>query len=227
MNTRLLTQADADDIYDLMMRRYIQLSKHQGVNVRTADNIDLQYDILMKEHFDFEWTDEGLPNNVNAGRIFGMFDDGILKAIMTQRFSTTRMPIWYVGNMITDPEMNSYYKISEGIASCLDMAVEDAEKYGYTQFFWITTTKAWNKREEIWYNASKTFKRYNVFIENIVPANTLPKFDLEKAMLGYRLHPQNLAIKTAKIKPHLRHEHFRKAGLLNVDYVPLQEILDD
>lgn len=226
MNTRLLTQADADDIYDLMLRRYIQLSKNNR-NARTADNIDLQYDILMEEHTNFSWNEDGLPNNTNAGRIFGMFENDSLKAILTQRFSSTRMPVWYVGNMITDPEMNTYYKISHGIASCLDMAVEEAEKYGYTQFFWITSTKAWNKREEIWYNACKTFKRYNVFIENIIPANTLPKFDLEKAMMGYRLHPETLAIKTAKIKPHLRHEYFQKKGLLNADYIPLQEIIND
>ena len=222
MITRLLTVEDANSIFQLMMKRYIQLTSANGDNSRTMYNIDEQYKLFMDEHMNFKWVD-GLPEKANSGRAYGIFKDNELVFIFTQKFSSTRLPTWYVGNMITDPEWNSYYTVATGIAQCLDEAVTEAEKYGYTQFYWVTQTKAWNKREEIWYNASDTFKRYNVFIENIIPAGETSKFDVENMLMGYRTHPVNLAIKSAKIKPQLRHQHFQDRGLLKVDYVNLQE----
>lgn len=224
MNTRILSVDDAPKIHDLMLKRYIQLTGGGGDNARTIENIDEQYVLFMNEHMNFEWVD-GLPKEANSGRAYGIFnEDSDLVFIFTQKFSTTRLPTWYVGNMITDPEWNKFYTVSNGIASCMDAAVEEAEKYGYTSFYWVTQLKAWNKREKIWYNASKTFKRYNVFIENIIPAGETSKFDVENMLMGYRTHPVDLAIKCAKIKPKLRHEYFQKKGLINVDYIPLQEL---
>jgi len=221
--TRELTRYDGDIIFDLMMKRYLQLSKVGGVNSRTSGNVEEQFKIFMDEHMDFAWTPEGLPSELNAGRAIGVWDKGELRMIVTQRFATRRLPTWYVGNMITDPDYNNFYKVTKGMAEAIDGCADYAEEKGYTQFYWVTSTKAWNKREQIWYNASKTFKRYNVFIENIVPAGQEPKFDVEKMLLGYRTHPIDLAIKCAKIKPHIRHEHFQKQGLIKVDYIPLQE----
>ena len=45
MNTRLLTPLDKDHIYDLMMRRYIQLSKNP-IQARTNDNVTEQYNLF-------------------------------------------------------------------------------------------------------------------------------------------------------------------------------------
>ena len=39
--------------------------------------------------------------------------------------------------------------------------------------------------------------------------------------MGYRTHPTDLAIKSAKIKPHIQHEKFKE--YLKVEYKPLQE----
>tara|TARA_A100001388_G_scaffold113008_2_gene83136 strand:- start:17889 stop:18572 length:684 start_codon:yes stop_codon:yes gene_type:complete len=219
MTTRVLTPLDKDDIYDLMMRRYIQLSKNP-IQARTNDNVTEQYNIFLDEHMDFKW-ENGLPNAVNKGRAFGYFKDNELMVILTQRFSTSRMPSWYVGNMITCPSLKGYREAAKITSKLLDLAVEDAEKYGYTQFFWVTSTKGWNRREQFWYNYSNTFKRYNVFIENVVPAGQEPKFDYEKVIMGYRTHPTDLAIKSAKIKPHIQHEKFKE--YLKVEYKPLQE----
>ena len=217
---RQLSIEDKDQIYDLMMRRYIQLSK-SPVQSRSNENVQEQFDLFINEHMHFEWVD-GLPNEVNKGRAFGAFEGDELMVVLTQKFSTTRMPSWYVGNMISCPSFKGYKKVAEYTAKLLDMAVEDAEKYGYTQFYWVTATKAWNKREQLWYNYSDTFKRYNVFIENVIPANTEPKFDYEKVITGYRKHPIDLAIKSARIKPHIRHETFKE--YLKVEYVPLQDL---
>ena len=217
---RQLSIEDRDQIYDLMMRRYIQLSK-SPVQSRSNENVEEQFNLFMNEHMDFKWTD-GLPNEVNKGRAFGVFHEEELMVILTQKFSTRRMPSWYVGNMISCPSLKSYSTVAEYTAKLLDMALSDAEKYGYTQFYWVTSTKGWNKREQLWYNYSDTFKRYKVFIENVIPANTEPKFDYEKVITGYRKHPIDLAIKSARIKPHLRHETFKE--YLKVDYVPLQDL---
>ena len=141
---RVLTPLDKDHIYDLMMRRYIQLSKNPTQS-RTNENVDEQYNLFLEEHMDFKW-ENGLPNKVNKGRAFGYFKDNELMVILTQRFSTSRMPSWYVGNMITCPSLKGYREAAEITSVLLDMAVKDAEKYGYTQFFWVTRTKGWNRR---------------------------------------------------------------------------------
>ena len=78
---------------------------------------------------DFKW-DNGLPNAVNKGRAFGYFKDNELMVILTQRFSTSRMPSWYVGNMITCPSLKGYREAAKITSKLLDLAVEDAEKYG-------------------------------------------------------------------------------------------------
>ena len=84
MTTRVLTPLDKDHIYDLMMRRYIQLSKNP-IQARTNDNVAEQYNIFLDEHMDFKW-ENGLPNAVNKGRAFGYFKDNELMVILTQRF---------------------------------------------------------------------------------------------------------------------------------------------
>ena len=132
---RQLSIEDKDQIYDLMMRRYIQLSK-SPVQSRNNENVQEQFDLFINEHMHFEWVD-GLPNEVNKGRAFGAFEGDELMVVLTQKFSTTRMPSWYVGNMISCPSLKGYKKVAEYTAKLLDMAVEDAEKYGYTQFYWV------------------------------------------------------------------------------------------
>lgn len=101
--------------------------------------------------------------------------------------------------MITCPSLKGYREAAEITSVLLDMAVKDAEKYGYTQFFWVTSTKGWNRREQFWYNYSDTFKRYNVFIENVIPAGEEPKFDYEKLLWVIVHIPQILQLNQQKL----------------------------
>ena len=84
---RQLSIEDKDQIYDLMMRRYIQLSK-SPVQSRNNENVQEQFDLFINEHMHFEWVD-GLPNEVNKGRAFGAFEGDELMVVLTQKFSTT------------------------------------------------------------------------------------------------------------------------------------------
>ena len=219
---RQLTKDDLPEIKSLLERRYTQLRK--GKNQRGAKIVEDQLSRYEERYMEFEWTENGLPNEANNGRSYGVFHEGELRACLTQVFSSSRIPSFNIANLVIDPAVNTLYEVADaGVAQALDMAVEDAERHGYTQFYWITALKGWNQREQIWYNASRTYKRYNVFIENIVPHGERPKFSYEWNLLGYTTHTIDIAIKCAKIKPHLRHELFKSRGLLKVDYVPLQE----
>ena len=119
MTMRELTPLDKDQIYDLMMRRYIQLSKNP-IQARTNENVDEQYNLFLEEHMNFKWVN-GLPNEVNKGRAFGYFSNNELMVILTQRFSTSRMPSWYVGNMITCPSLKSYREAAQMTSELLDL----------------------------------------------------------------------------------------------------------
>lgn len=220
---RQLTKDDLPAIKGLLERRYTQL-KNGNKHNRGDSVFEEQYKLYQDKYLAFEWDHDHLPNVANNGRSYGVFHQGELRVCITQLFSSRRIPSFNLANLVVDPCVNTIYEVCEnGIAQAVDMAVEDAERHGYTQFSWVTALKGWNTREERWYNASRTFKRYNVFIDNIIPAGEKPKFEYEWNLVGWRTHPIAMAVKSAKIKPHLRHELFKSRGLLNVDYVPLQE----
>lgn len=219
---RQLNENDADALYNLLQARYSQLKK--GKHNRSETIVDDQFNRYMTKYMYFEWLDTGLPHPDYPGRSYGVFNNEKLIAAFTQQLGTRRVRTYHFGNLITHPEINAYYDVSaNGIAQAFDLAVEDAELNGYNSFYWLTAVKGWNHREEAWYNASRTFKRYNVYIENVVMPGEKPKFSYEWIIMGEELHNIPVAIKFAKLKPHLLHEKFQSAGLLKYDYVPLQE----
>jgi hypothetical protein len=219
---RQLNKDDADALYALLQSRYNQLKK--GKHNRSETIVNEQFERFMSKYMYFEWQELGLPHPDYPGRSYGVFIDGKLIAAFSQQLGTRRVRTYHFGNLVTDPEINLYYDVStNGIAQAFDMAVEDAEFHGYNSFYWLTAVKGWRHREESWYKASRTFKRYNVYIENVILPNEKPKFSYEWIIMGEEYHNVTVAIKHAKLKPHLLHEKFQSAGLLKYDYVPLQE----
>lgn len=219
---RQLIEDDAYALRSLLEARYSQLKK--GKHNRSENIVNDQFDRFMKHYMFFEWNDEGLPHPDYPGRAYGVFHDNKLIAALTQWIGTGAVRSHHFGNLVIDPGVSVTYDVATtGIARAVDIAVEDAELHGYNSFYWLTALKGWNYREEKWFEASRTFKRYNVYIENIIPKGTRPLFSHEWVIMGKQHHNIPVAIKYAKLKPHLIHEIFKSKGLLKQDYVPLQE----
>lgn len=219
---RQLNRRDSSQLLSLLTARYAQLKL--GKHNRSETIVEEQHQRYMDTYMDFSWEENDLPHPDHTGRCYGVWHDGELIASLTQIFSAKQVGSFHLGNLVIKPGLNTLYEVAQnGISTAVDLAVEDAEAHGYTTFYWITALKGWNYREDKWFNASRTFKRYNVFIENIIPKGVEPKFDYEKTVLGGVTHNIPIAIKSAKLKPHLRHQTFQSQGLLKYDYVPLQE----
>jgi GNAT superfamily N-acetyltransferase len=109
-----------------------------------------------------------------------------------------------------------------GLSSCLDQAVHFAEKIQFFRWIWTTETRGWNHREEQWYNTCAAYRRYHVFIEDIIPKGQLPKFDWQIDIIGEEGAGATTAIKSASLKPEFRHRYFQSKNLIKGDFIDLQ-----
>lgn len=183
MNPRVLTLDDKDELRDLFLDRF---SRSLGPQA-----IEEQF-----KHF----TEQYLYAQNKFNNAYGLFDSDTLQMVVCQKLAANDKTA-YISNMIVRPNFNRIYNVNNGIADCFDLAIEYAENLGYTEFYWFTVMKGWNKREETWYNNSKAFgKNYNIYIENIIPSGQRSKFDYENTLLGNKTYEVDLAIKSAKLK---------------------------
>ena len=224
---RYLTPKDFKDIENVIDERLGQFNKASGYNSKEHDNVEQQ---IQKVHecLNFEWGDDGLPTEDNMGRTMGLFDNDELISFWSQKFYTRRLASWVICNFFTRPtkkigNRRFMYDLSKTVGHAFDDMVEESEEHGYLQWFGVQTNKGFEYRIEKLKKFTRTGNRYHFFVENIIPPGEDSVYPAENAMLGYRKHAVPMYIRCAKLKPEFRHEHFKKKGLIDFDYVPLQD----
>jgi hypothetical protein len=224
---RYLTLDDYDDITNVIEERLKQFERAKGLNAAEHSNTE-QLSQKVLECLNFEWGDDGLPTEDNMGRTVGLFDDDELISFWSQKFYTRRLASWVICNFFTRPtkkigNRRFLYDLSKIFGEAFDSMVEESEDHGYLQWFGVATNKGFDYRWQRLQKYSRTAHRYHFFTENIIPAGESSVYPAENAMLGYRKHAVPMYIRCAKLKPEFRHEYFKKKGLIDIDYVPLQD----
>lgn len=214
MKTRKLLPSDSKKITDLVQSRWNTVRKR-----RDSDHDEKLITRLLSatRNSDHELA---RPGEIY---VYGAFDeDDQLISAITQRFWKSQ-DMHYISNMVVRPNTSTLYNVSEmGLASCLDQAVHFAEKIQFFRWIWTTETRGWNHREEQWYNTCAAYRRYHVFIEDIIPKGQLPKFDWQIDIIGEEGAGATTAIKSASLKPEFRHRYFQSKNLIKGDFIDLQ-----
>jgi hypothetical protein len=224
---RYLTIKDIDQITDIILERIDQFAYAKGTNAVEHSNTDQQIENIL-ECLNFDWDKDGLVSCDNMGRTMGLFDGDELISFWTQKFYTRKLSSSVIGNWYTRPSKKMgkkrfLYDLSKTFGEALDSMVEETEDHGYLQWFGVSTNKGFDYRWKILQKYSRTAHRYHFFTENIIPAGESSRYPAENAMLGYRKHAVPMYIRCAKLKPEYRHEYFKKKGLIDFDYKPLQD----
>jgi len=217
MITRRLNCNDLQQIDELIDVRWNQILKRRNsqhniiLKNRIREYIDLSIDIDIKENIE------------ELRQVVGCFNnEGILISILTQKFWKA-YPIYYIGNMITRPNLSNLYNVeSIGLSECIDEVVTFAESRNYFKWYWITEVRGWNKREEEWFKNSSAFKNYHIFIDSMYHKGETAQFKYQNNMLGEYGANTTVAIKYAILKPKFLHNIFKQKEYLKEDFVPLQ-----
>jgi hypothetical protein len=217
MITRRLNLNDFEQIDELITIRWSQVKK------RRPSKHDQILKDRIKNYLQISKDIENLKDISNLGQAIGCFDEkGILISFLTQKFTKAR-PIHYLGNMTVRPKISNFYNVKfMGLGKCWDMAVNFAESRNYFQWYWVTETKGWNKREQEWFKNSLAFKKYHIFIDSMYHKGEKGLFKYQNDMLGEYGANSTVAIKCAILKPIFLHNIFKKKGYLKNDFVPLQ-----
>jgi hypothetical protein len=167
---------------------------------------------IPNEKFDWEnWT-KGLKMALvvpDSSNVFGSFEGDQLKGLVVQHFGM-RMPSWYLTLIVQDNEGWLDNGHGSHVNNCLLRATEIAESRGCFDVIynvpvkWLRTTARTHSRSPIW-------SRYNVSVEEIVPAGREPSFVSHKYLYG-QVRDHDVAIKKASLKMEHRLSYFEKQG---------------
>lgn len=214
MKTRKLLPGDSEKIIDLVETRWSTVRKRRDSDHN--EKLIVRF-LAAAENSGHEF---GQLGEIYA---YGAFnDDDQLVSAVTQRFWSSH-DMHYISNMVVRPNTSMLYNVAEmGLASCIDQAIHFAEKIQFFRWIWITETRGWHHREEQWYNNCAAYRRYHVYIEDIIPKGQLPKFDWQIDMIGHDGAGATTAIKSASLKPEFRHRYFQSKKLIKGDFIDLQ-----
>jgi hypothetical protein len=167
---------------------------------------------IPNENFDWENWSKGIkaalivPGNSN---VIGSFEDGWLKGLAVQSFAL-RSAMWYLTLVVQDSEGWLDNGHGTHVNNCLSRAVEIAEERGCFDVIynvpvkWLRTTARTYPRSPIW-------SRYNIYIEEIVPAGREPSYMSYKYLYG-QIRDHDVAVKKASLKMENRLAYFEKQG---------------
>jgi hypothetical protein len=142
-------------------------------------------------------------NNDNA--IIGYFEDDKLISWIHIGFHESKMrgKFWVISNFFSSvytsyfsfnrPEFGMLFKAAFGIA----------ESRGYFQYFYCIAERLERVYERQWKKNTYAIQgKYDLTTLAVVPANTKPEFELYWRLMGQELKPDNIVIKSRKLKSH-------------------------
>lgn len=190
--------------------RLLDISHYRLINSFIKSKHKISH--IPNEEFDWESWDRNLKNTLidsDSNNVIGSFEDGSLKGLVIQSLGL-RSPAWYMPIVVQENEKWLNNGHGQHINLCLQKAVDIAESKGVFEVIynvpvkWLRTTIRTHSRSPIW-------SRYNVYVEEIVPAGREPHFVAYKYKYG-QVRNHDVAIKKAVLKPEHRINYFSKLG---------------
>lgn len=132
-------------------------------------------------------------------RIIGCFDNDRLTAFVIQKF-LKYFPCWVMA-LIGQETTEKFLQIGHGeyLNLCLLDAVRFAEERKIYEVMysvpakWLRTTARTQPTSPVW-------SRYNVYIDALIPANTMPEYYIHKYICGEAVKNHHRAVKRCSLK---------------------------
>ena len=135
--------------------------------------------------------------------IIGYFEDDELISWITIGFYESKMrgKFWVISNFFSSV-YTSYFNFNRPEFGMLfKAAFEVAEGRGYYQYFYSIAERLERVYERQWKKNSYAIQgKYDLTTLAVVPANTKPEFELYWRLMGQELKPDNIVIKSRKLK---------------------------
>jgi hypothetical protein len=141
----------------------------------------------------------------NNAATIGYFEDGKLISWITIGFYESKMrgKFWVISSFFSSV-YTSYFSFNKPEFGMLFKAAFDlAENRGYYQYFYSISQRLERVYERQWKKNSYAIQgKYDLTTLAVVPANTKPEFELYWRLMGQELKPDNIVIKSRKLKGH-------------------------
>jgi hypothetical protein len=141
----------------------------------------------------------------NNSVVIGYFEDDKLISWIEIGFHESKMrgKFWVISNFFSSV-YTSYFSFNRPEFGMLFKAAFDiAEGRGYYQYFYSIAERLERVYERQWKKNSYAIQgKYELTTLAVVPANTKPEFELYWRLMGRELKPDNIAIKSRKLKGH-------------------------
>lgn len=184
-NTRTLTMDDCESIFNIVTYRDTVSKAPMPTRDYNAfrDNLAKSFD------------------PVASTRFIGYFENDKLTSYMAQVFSPL-MPVWHMAVLSTISNSPWNYK-KNGLEFCWANAMSYAESKNIYRIYWSMPV-SWARTQYRTINTSDVWKRYDIFVETIVPANTFPVYGEYKISYGRVLKPHDVVVKQGLLKNEFR-----------------------
>jgi hypothetical protein len=144
----------------------------------------------------------------NDAVTIGYFEDSKLVSWITIGFYESKMrgKFWVISNFFSSV-YTSYFNFNRPEFGVLfKAAFEVAEGRGYHQYFYSIAERLERVYERQWKKNSYAVQgKYELTTLAVVPANTKPEFELYWRLMGQELKPDNIVIKSRKLKAYDPH----------------------
>jgi hypothetical protein len=144
----------------------------------------------------------------NNSVVLGYFEDGKLISWITIGFYESKMrgKFWVISNFFSSV-YSSYFSFNRPEFGMLfKKAFEIAEGRGYYQYFYSISERLERVYERQWKKNTYAIQgKYELTTLAVVPANTKPEFELYWRLMGQELKPDNIVIKSRKLKAYDPH----------------------
>jgi hypothetical protein len=143
-------------------------------------------------------------NDLNSN-VIACLEDNKIKAVVSQTLSVNH-PVWFMNYFATEKNLitikNGYGKYLE---LCFQYVTKFAEEKGYYDFY-VSVPEGYANTGPLMQKKSKSWSKYYVLTDVIVPENEYPVFPAHKAVYGKILKKHKVFIRHAVLKQEFRKE---------------------
>lgn len=156
-------------------------------------------------------------------RIYGYFNNENELTSAACQFLWGKLPFYTMTWGLIHPKyMTSVFNrsVSEaGARECFDSAIRYAESINRFQFFYGMTLRNFKVRRETWLSVdSHLSTHYDISIETVIKAGTVPDYDPWKQIIGWQPRQQDIVIRACRLKNKFIYDQLHKSSLIDVPY---------
>lgn len=182
-STRLLDVSEAPLIADILFEHQF-ISKMHHAETQEESILNISQSI----------------KNPNV-RCIGYFEHGRLVSFLFQLLSEN-IPAWHMTLLGTRSSHKWDYSLN-GMDACWANAMDFAEGKKVYRIYWSMPEK-WMHSQQKTLTTSAVWHRYEIFVDDIIPAGQLPSWPEHVPAFGKRLKPHPTVIKTGLLKNEYR-----------------------